>query len=123
MSLYLSMHIDRPSKDDDDDWEIPECGGIGQNLVSEPDLIFQLEESGCMLLAQYIEWDEEDDDETFWDPNQVLVEVEKARPIMESLPEDDYQHGKEAALEDLADLEKAVRWAIAEGHRVGFMAC
>lgn len=122
MSIFLCMHIDRQVEENGElEWEIPECGGIGQNIVSEPDILDALENGGCMLLVQYVEWDD-GEEESFSSPDAVLIQIEKARVILEALPETEYAHGKQPTLDDLRAMEKAVRWAIDEGHRVGFTA-
>lgn len=112
MSLCLNMVLEDDSLID----EAPNEGVIGQNIASE-DLEDDLEAHGCRLMKYVVYWDDWDEAQ-FDDPNVVLPEVIKAIEVISKLPEDSFMDAQDSLLEDMADLEEAVKWACAKSLKI-----
>ena len=111
MSLCLFVHFDLP---DTEPWV------IGQSIALESWVMDPLEEAGCKLLDHFhSDWDEA----TYSLASDVQAELIRAAAVFSELEDEEFDGpgGMDEFMEDFAQLQQAVEWAIANHGRVALV--
>ncbi len=108
MGIDLYLNVDREEHRKD-------IWACVRNLACEEDVRDAVTEAGCRFFTYVVD---DDSGPIFHDATEVLSEFEKAVKLCEELDDGLFEYGKNAALQDMEELEKPLRSAAELGCRV-----